>query len=432
MAKFSRTFLQGLLEPSYQQGLFEAARGIGMTPGLMALQKDRKEQENKMQEVISGVPTIERIAQVRSMAASMSVTNPKRAQTLVNAANNMQKQYDAQQKRQDQLFTGVAQNIASNVEIGNIAEYVDGLDIPAWRKPTVIKQATEQRDLMVSEQENADARTLSNKYQIFIKKHRSILDKNPAFQTAMSVMERKDGNFAVGERLLAAKEIRMIVDKEIERQSKAGFSAAAVEAQATGFINNFIEQDSISEFVYGRDAVETAREVFNNEEFRDEFVKFVGAEYEQSPNITAELAVKNALDFMGEKYSDKLEFGRLMNIEEDASVKAQREEVITFLMDNEDLTRKEAIRELNRRQAAKAIEKQPPAPADTPPPPPPLPTTTQTITPGRNPRLSYPPVTPEQAQRRAAVSEALSNYNTEAAQRRAGQRLFTGGRPTRN
>jgi len=48
MARFSQTFLQGLLQPSYQQGLFEAARGIGMTPGLMALEKERKEKMQKM------------------------------------------------------------------------------------------------------------------------------------------------------------------------------------------------------------------------------------------------------------------------------------------------------------------------------------------------------------------------------------------------
>ena len=48
MAKFSQTFLQGLLQPSYQQGLFEAARGIGMTPGLMALNRQQKEDAERM------------------------------------------------------------------------------------------------------------------------------------------------------------------------------------------------------------------------------------------------------------------------------------------------------------------------------------------------------------------------------------------------
>lgn len=49
MAKFSQAFLQGLLNPSYQQGLFEAARGLGQTPGLMAAEKQRQEQMKRMQ-----------------------------------------------------------------------------------------------------------------------------------------------------------------------------------------------------------------------------------------------------------------------------------------------------------------------------------------------------------------------------------------------
>jgi len=46
MARFSQTFLQGLLQPSYQQGLFEAAQGLGQTPAVMQLQKQQEERQN--------------------------------------------------------------------------------------------------------------------------------------------------------------------------------------------------------------------------------------------------------------------------------------------------------------------------------------------------------------------------------------------------
>lgn len=48
MARFSQTFLQGLLQPTYQQGLFEAARDLGQTPGLFAQEKEREERMKKM------------------------------------------------------------------------------------------------------------------------------------------------------------------------------------------------------------------------------------------------------------------------------------------------------------------------------------------------------------------------------------------------
>ena len=44
MAKFSQTFLQGLLQPSYQEGLFTAARGIGTAPGLQRQQQQQQEE----------------------------------------------------------------------------------------------------------------------------------------------------------------------------------------------------------------------------------------------------------------------------------------------------------------------------------------------------------------------------------------------------
>lgn len=53
MAKFSETFLQGLLQPTYQQGLFEAAKNIGMTPGLMVAEKQRKAEQEKLASIYS-------------------------------------------------------------------------------------------------------------------------------------------------------------------------------------------------------------------------------------------------------------------------------------------------------------------------------------------------------------------------------------------
>ena len=42
MATFSREFLRSLAQPSFQQGLFTAARGIGMRPQMQALQQQQR------------------------------------------------------------------------------------------------------------------------------------------------------------------------------------------------------------------------------------------------------------------------------------------------------------------------------------------------------------------------------------------------------
>jgi hypothetical protein len=56
MAKFSQAFLQGLLQPSYQQGLFTAARGIGAAPGLRRQQQQQQEEMQKLR----GMGAVER------------------------------------------------------------------------------------------------------------------------------------------------------------------------------------------------------------------------------------------------------------------------------------------------------------------------------------------------------------------------------------
>lgn len=53
MAKFSQALLQGLLQPTYQQGLFEAARGLGAAPGVFAQQKANEARQKKMADIYS-------------------------------------------------------------------------------------------------------------------------------------------------------------------------------------------------------------------------------------------------------------------------------------------------------------------------------------------------------------------------------------------
>ncbi len=53
MAKFSQTFLQSLLQPSYQEGLFTAARGIGMRPQMQALQQQQQQEKMSIDQAIA-------------------------------------------------------------------------------------------------------------------------------------------------------------------------------------------------------------------------------------------------------------------------------------------------------------------------------------------------------------------------------------------
>jgi len=56
MAKFSQTFLQGLLQPSYQEGLFTAARGVGQAPQMRALQQQQQTMRDRLSQIDTNSP----------------------------------------------------------------------------------------------------------------------------------------------------------------------------------------------------------------------------------------------------------------------------------------------------------------------------------------------------------------------------------------
>jgi hypothetical protein len=56
MAKFSQAFLQSMLQPSYQEGLFTAARGIGQAPQMRALQQQQQQEKQQLSQIDTNSP----------------------------------------------------------------------------------------------------------------------------------------------------------------------------------------------------------------------------------------------------------------------------------------------------------------------------------------------------------------------------------------
>ena len=94
MARFSNQFLQGLGNPSYSEGLFDIGKNISGTPMLMKQEKDRKEQQAQVMQVLQNnsdnAPLLnaqsqkyqaqgnEELAKVFSEAAQQAVTKSTR------------------------------------------------------------------------------------------------------------------------------------------------------------------------------------------------------------------------------------------------------------------------------------------------------------------------------------------------------------------
>ena len=102
MAKFSQTFLQSMLQPSYQEGLFTAARGIGAAPQMRALQQQQQAELSRYDESTKlseqGVAAAQqgdvsaltqRIADLRRQMATATTLQEKQA--IRQEMNNLQR-----------------------------------------------------------------------------------------------------------------------------------------------------------------------------------------------------------------------------------------------------------------------------------------------------------------------------------------------------
>ena len=131
MAKFSQTFLQGLLQPSYQQGLFEAARGIGMAPGLSVLNRQQKEEKERRDKgILGGTMAVQQAAQagtldeemLRGYAGSMQGLGMSN-KDILKSVNTLQ-QTNQQVKKQNK-----ASNFANSLGPEYAAQHAAGLDL---------------------------------------------------------------------------------------------------------------------------------------------------------------------------------------------------------------------------------------------------------------------------------------------------------------
>ena len=100
MAKFSETFLQGLLQPTYQQGLFEAARGLAQTPALMMAEKQRKERQQKLADIYSSAIAPDATSQQMTQAAQQLLQTGKVEEAMALAEQARDLRIKEEQKQQ--------------------------------------------------------------------------------------------------------------------------------------------------------------------------------------------------------------------------------------------------------------------------------------------------------------------------------------------
>jgi|DEB0MinimDraft_10_1074344.scaffolds.fasta_scaffold19356_2 hypothetical protein len=164
MAKFSQTFLQGLLQPSYQEGLFTAARGIGQAPQMRALQQQQQAQQQVIAEANTALQsndpaTITAVSQKLAALGTPEATNL--AFKLTQRLNQLQG--PEAELRQIQL-----EEARANQEKRQLAERSKNV-VAAWTAMNEKDRALFKANLPVDDQlliDNAELQDLERKKRV--------------------------------------------------------------------------------------------------------------------------------------------------------------------------------------------------------------------------------------------------------------------------
>jgi len=144
MAKFSQTFLQGLLQPSYQEGLFTAARQAAELPGKMQEQKNQGSIQSSLfqleQKAMSGTLTPEEYQKAVASFSKITQTNPELAEEIRSSLSRVGSVMGAKKKTIDQ--NKVRSEVANLRQAALAVQSNKQLD-PEQKRQTLAKMKTE-------------------------------------------------------------------------------------------------------------------------------------------------------------------------------------------------------------------------------------------------------------------------------------------------
>lgn len=343
MAKFSQAFLQGLLQPSYQQGLFEAAKGLGQAPGIMAMQKRREEEAEKFKAMgpvdqadymLSRAKTPQQIASAQALKSTAvktgsqtSVANLELARQQALAAGNdeealrienimkrvavegnlgstalsnisgkttreIKARNDAAYQVKVRQAAAAAEERKATIEnraaiLGNsnapLNESVDALDIPEEDKAEILKKATDIRKLRDSNREAIESEKLGTYHTQYLKNNPSLAN-NPSVLEALTTI--KAPTASPGAKRQAVKDIISLIEKDFERKESERNSKDRVELEAELAISHVSGLESPSEGVYGQDLPELIKDEYSEgSDSRKELVNFITSLMLEKPEL---------------------------------------------------------------------------------------------------------------------------------------------------
>lgn len=364
MARFSQAFLQGLLRPTYEQGLFTAAQQAGQLPAQM---RQLREEEAKKQQQLeetrrfqmmtpeqqfdfleSKAKTPEEILQVQGMRAEAAQAKVKAKKAEADAKWEAYTRGKILEEDNNNKLVDSASLAA--VESGDIDSYIAGLS-PEISNPlkerirqeaVAIQKSKEATGLIVTES------TLPQEYIKALQNNPRLIDSTEA-QEQLRLYNNPQNP---GDKRRAALALRALVDAE-DKRARNLYNSEVYAKDRAGDAFRYLQ--SMESEVYFFENKDLPRIVQNLE--GDDLVDFkrkLELEYRKNPSANPEQAAQKALDQMqieipGAELAEQRRAER-------GKVEDMREAAIQELMDS-GMDRIEAERELVRQEEARIAKK---------------------------------------------------------------------------
>jgi len=348
MAKFSQQFLRAMTQPSYQEGLFTAARELGEMPGRI------KEEERQLAEVAkfktmtldqqfdfleSKAKTPQEILKVQNMRVEAAQAQAKAKKAEADAKwEAYTRGKTLEEDNNNKLVDGAS---LSAVNSGDINAYIDQLspEIPDSVKERIRQEA-------VAIQKSREAAGLIATESTLPKEYIDALQSNPKLVDSAEAKEQLrlyNNPKNPGDKKRAAFALRALVDAE-DKRTRALYNSEAYAKDRAGDALRYLQ--SMESEVYFFESEDLPRIVQGLE--GDDLVDFkrkLELEYRKNPSANPEQAAQQALDQMQiETPGAKLAAKRR---EERTKLEEKREAAIQELM-ADGMDRIQAEQELNR------------------------------------------------------------------------------------
>lgn len=249
MAKFSQTFLQSLLQPSYQEGLFTAARGIGQAP---ALRMQQQQQQAEQQQLAAMDPTqrfnfaIDKLNKAGKYDEAARLTASRDQYTFNQAERAAKIQVRDDKKIIDFVSNGMLANqqteVPTTLKVGE-----EEIVIPPRLHDDILKEANLKREQQESAAASKSAMELTGFYSDYVNNNPDLLEKVPSLQQHVDTLNSKEPK-STFERKAAVSAIVKAVDADQKQKTDAMYSDEEHNRQARIITEDIINAGSNTYF----------------------------------------------------------------------------------------------------------------------------------------------------------------------------------------